>query len=184
MDFMLDIETLGTKPGAVVLSVGVIAFERNTGKERAEFYRAIDLRSSRKSGLHVDADTMLWWFKQNQEAQKAALLAPDASPLEQVVLEFKQWFMKHRTRENSVWSQGLDFDVPIWARAMAAVGERPPWEFWSGRDTRTLYDIAGFDPRTIKRKGVYHNALDDARHQVRCLRIALDRLSPDEFLNG
>jgi len=183
MDFMLDIETLGTKPGCAVLTVGCVAFGRSTGKIHGEFYQAIDLRTSRKAGLGIDADTLLWWMKQDREAVQSAFLDPQTSrPLSEVVEAFKKWFMKHRTRENAVWCQGMDFDIPIWGRAMAVVGERPPWEFWAGRDTRTAYDLAGFDPRTVKREGTYHNALDDAHHQVRCLRMALDQLSNDDFL--
>jgi len=183
MDFMVDIETLGTKPGAVVLTVGAVAFNRESGDEVASFYRPISLRSSRDARLSMDANTVLWWFKQGQAAQKAAFLSPDAHPLQKVAADFSTWFMKHRTRENAVWAQGMDFDFPIWSRAMAAVGERPPWEFWSVRDTRTIYDIANFDPKSVPREAVHHNALDDARHQVRCLRAALDRLAADDFLN-
>lgn len=76
----------------------------------------------------------------------------------------------------------MDFDIPIWGHAMAAIGERPPWEFWAGRDTRTVYDIAGFNPKSIKRAGTYHNALDDAKHQVKCLVAALDLLKNEDFL--
>jgi hypothetical protein len=29
--------------------------------------------------------------------------------------------------------------------------------------------MAEFNPRTVRRMGTYHNALDDAKHQVECV---------------
>lgn len=182
MDFMLDVETLGTKPGAVVLSVGAVSFDRETAMIKGEFYSAIDLRDSRKRGLVIDADTLIWWTKQGPEAIAKAFNDPKAHSLDRVVKEFKIWFQNERGRENAVWAQGQDFDLPIWGRAMAAVGERPPWEFWAGRDTRTVYDVTGFDQKSIPRKGTHHDALDDVRHQTRVLCAALATISTDDFL--
>lgn len=183
MDFMLDIETLGNKPGAIVLSVGCVAFDRETGEDKANFYTGISVIDSRKHGLHIDPETMLWWFEQSPEAQRAALLDGRRYPLKRAVEEFKSWWVQNQTKDNCVWCQGLDFDVPIWSRAMAAANEGPPWSFWKVRDTRTVYDLAGLDHRDVPRTGIEHNALADARHQVRCLRMALERLSPeDDFL--
>lgn len=183
MDFMLDIETLGTKPGAVVLAAGCVAFDRETGEEKDVFYTGIGVVDSRKHGLYIDPETMLWWFKQSPEAQRAAFIDCPRYPLKRAVEEFKEWWIKNQTKDNCVWCQGLDFDVPIWSRAMAAVDERPPWSFWNVRDTRTVYDLAELDYQSVPRVGVEHNALADARHQVRCLRMALERLVPeDDFL--
>ena len=44
------------------------------------------------------------------------------------------------------------------------------------RDTRTAYDLARLDPKTIPREGTHHSALDDAHHQVRCVREAVRRI--------
>lgn len=56
MDIMVDIETLGRKPGCVILSIGCVAFD---GKE---FYVNIDPFKMKDEGVfHVDPDTSKWW---------------------------------------------------------------------------------------------------------------------------
>ncbi len=53
-----------------------------------------------------------------------------------------------------------------------------PWSFWLHRDTRTAYDVAGFDPGTVQRTGKHHNALADCHHQIKCLWFALNNFRP------
>ena len=60
--------------------------------------------------------------------------------------------------------------------AARAVGKEAPWKFWDARDTRTVYGLAGFDPRSVPKSGVAHHALDDALYQVTCVQRALVRL--------
>lgn len=75
-----------------------------------------------------------------------------------------------------VWSQGANFDEVLLSCAMRAVKVVPPWKFSDARDTRTAYDIAGFNSYAVKRAGTYHNALDDAKHQARCVQGAYAKI--------
>ncbi len=72
-----------------------------------------------------------------------------------------------------VWSHGANFDEPLWTAAAAAVGQGVPWKFWNVRCTRTAFDLRNFDPKSIAREGTHHNALDDAKHQARCVQAAM-----------
>ncbi len=71
-----------------------------------------------------------------------------------------------------VWGQGANFDPVLWEASLHLLGMRPPWKFWDVRCTRTAYDMGGFSPFSVKRVGTYHNALDDAKHQVTCVQRA------------
>ena len=165
---MLDLETWGTKPGCALRSIGAVSF--NLHSEIGDgFYLNIDGGSCSDAGLTVEKGTQEWWAKQSPEAQAALMVDPQ--PLAGVVAGFHAWFKAQGAE--FVWSHGGNFDEPIWSAAAAAVGARVPWKFWNARCTRTAYALAKFDPRSLKREGTYHNALDDARYQVQCVQAAM-----------
>lgn len=172
MDIMLDIETLGLSPGAMVVSVGACSFDRKTGDIGDEFHSAITIKSSTDAGLKMEPQTVMWWMTQSDDAKSSWV--KKGYDLKKVASEFSLWLGVVSSSESSIWAQG-DMDCNVWGFAMESVGVVRPWPFWAIRDTRTAYDVCGFDPRTIERSGTYHNALDDAKHQVRCLVSALSK---------
>jgi len=172
-DVMLDLETFGTKPGCVLRSIGAVFFDLKGGIG-ARYYTNIDQQSCLDAGLTIDPKTAEWWAGQGEDAQQALLKNP--KPLSVAVGEFHAFFRKNDGKR--VWCQGATFDAPVWEAAAAAVGvKHMPWKFWDVRDTRTAYDLYGFDPKTVNRAGTYHNALDDALHQVTCLHRAVENFS-------
>lgn len=167
-NIMMDLETWGTTPGSALRSIGACEFNPHTDEIGETFYANIADQSCLSAGLVQDAGTVAWWGRQTQKAQDALLV--DQRPLSEVVISFAQWFRK--VRGVFVWSQGANFDQPLWDAACRAVGLEAPWKFWDSRCTRTAYDMGGLNPRTIKRMGTHHNALDDAIHQARCVQAA------------
>jgi len=176
---MIDLETFGTAPGNVLRSIGAIAFELDGPANDVEqfysdaFYRNIDKQSCIEAGLTVDPNTEAWWLKQPEEA-RAALLK-DQQPLLKVMVEFHRWFAFEEGAQY-VWSQGGNFDVPLWEAAVRACNERLPWKYWDARCTRTIYHVADFDPHSLKRRGVHHNALDDCVFQIECVQESYRRI--------
>lgn len=73
---MLDFETLSLKPDAVLLSIGACTFDTETGEVGNEFYLAIDPRTQHQR--HIDADTVLWWLKQDEAARTKLTSAIEA----------------------------------------------------------------------------------------------------------
>lgn len=163
-DVMFDLETFGTVPGSALRSVGAVFFDLD-GNLGAEFYANIDQASCEAAGLKVDPKTVAWWAQQEKAAQEALLVDP--KPLSEVASSFNAFWMKNRGMR--VWCQGAAFDAPLWEAAV----KRVPWKFWDILDTRTLYHLNSFDPRTVKRAGTYHNALDDSKYQVACVAAAI-----------
>ncbi len=173
---MLDLETWGIAPGSALRSIGAVLFDPRGGcissLEPHEFYANIDRASCEFAGLAIDPATVRWWRRQPQEAQDALLA--EAKPLHIVAMQFHEWWRLVRGRY--LWSNGANFDEPLWRAACSAVGLRVPWAYWDVRDTRTAWDLAGVDARMVRRGGVAHNALDDARHQAHCVVLAYRRL--------
>lgn len=168
IDAMIDSETLGTEPGCTVLSIGVSVFERVIGDEKQSFYVEIDRASCKAMGLIEDPDTLAWWSRQSPEAQKCLY---GTTPLMDALKALTEFY--NFCQPQHIWAQGTDFDLSIIRAAYKAVGLQAPWRFNSARDTRTAYDVYRLDARAVPRTATYHNALDDARHQVKCLSIAM-----------
>ena len=59
---MIDIETLGKKPGCVVLSVGAVVMDMEKLKTVARSYWVLDTKE--QEHFKIDADTVLWWIQQ------------------------------------------------------------------------------------------------------------------------
>jgi hypothetical protein len=172
---MFDLETWGTNPGCAIRSIGAIVFDPNDVGAIAHyssFYRNIEDGSCLMAGLLLEPSTVNWWAEQSAEASNA--LKVDAKPLTVAVVDFHNWFKT--VGGEFIWCHGANFDEPIWKAAALRVGQALPWKFWNVRCTRTCYATAGFDCRTVERKGVAHNALDDAVYQAECVQRAMAKL--------
>lgn len=159
-DVMIDLETLGTVPGCVVLSIGAVLFDAQTGRLGPDFYRNIDRASALAIGLTVDEDTESWWREQSPEAR--ARLEVNPQPILEVLADFTAWWSDVGGRR--FWGHGAGFDEPILRAAFKAAGLPAPWSFSRSRDTRTIYDLANVAPN--RDVGVHHDALVDARNQA------------------
>lgn len=158
-DVMIDIETLGTTPGSVVLSIGAVVFDRFTGEIGEEFYRCMGLNALTVG--EINADTCKWWSMQSEEA-KAALFAGKDDPL--TVAKELQNFIRETDK---VWGNGSTFDISLLDAWYRNLGLTAPWKFWNARDVRTIVDVANIDYKSYPFTGVVHNALHDAIHQVK-----------------
>lgn len=197
-DLMLDLETLDTKPGATVLSIGAVLFNRDTQEscENGSFYAELNI-DSQALFLHttVSADTLDFWAKTApewiEEIMSDEYQRSNTEPVSEVLKALDSWMQGHYLQESfnlgSVWAQGQDFDFPILAELYNRVrnGKKNletqsflPWPFWRHRDTRTVYEVTGFDTHTIQRTGQAHNALADCYHQIKCLCAALGNFRP------
>ena len=165
---MIDLETLGTKPGSAILSIGAAFFELD-GTVGETFYRNISTQSCVERGLAIDPRTQAWWRQQSEAARNAVLV--DRQPLDDVAREFSHWF--RAGGGVFVWGQGASFDPPLWEAASDVTGRSAPWKFYDVRDTRTVYAVCGFDVRSLPREGTHHNAIDDVLHQIKCVAAAL-----------
>lgn len=171
MDVMVDLETMGTRPGSAIASIGAVAFDPVAGViGEASFYRTISLASCQQAGLVIDGDTVGWWLQRGDEA-RAALLA-GAAPLAGVLQHFAAWW--RMSKGGVIWGHGGNFDEPMLSAAYEAVGHIRPWHYADGRCTRTIFAAAKVTPD--RAQGVHHNALDDARAQAVAVCRAYDAL--------
>jgi hypothetical protein len=163
---MIDIETLGTRPGCVILSIG--ATDGNT-----EFYVDVNPQSCLESGLSVSWSTISWWLQQSAEAREAITNKSDRVELRNALQALSGAFS---WEGQEVWCNGLNFDIPILEHAYAVVGMAPPWAYNKCRDYRTVIKQL---PHAVQEKlrvepRLAHHALEDAKAQFLSLKGVLD----------
>lgn len=153
---MLDLETLGTRPGDTILSIGAVQFdEEGLG---ATFYRTISIQSSKDLGFKAQKSTIEWWDKQDPDVKAEAF--GGVVGIENVLTEFNIWL----PQEARVWGNGANFDNVLLAAAYRITKQEAPWKFWNDRCYRTF--SAHFLTERVERTGKHHNALDDAKTQA------------------
>ena len=172
---MLDLETLGTTPGCVVLSIGAVEFDLDGIK--SEFHAHIDVDSSTALGLKVDARTVMWWLDQSKEAQNA-LLQADPFPIHDVLDALSDTF---DWKDLKVWANGASFDFPILEAVYKAAHRTVPWKYYNQMDFRTMKNLVPKDSYELlrARPGTAHDALDDARAQASTLINIINWINGD-----
>lgn len=173
---MVDLETMGSKPGSAIASIGAVAFDPVAGTMGAEFYQVVDLVSCERAGLTLDASTVYWWMTQGDAARQA--LGGAKMGLRDALQRFA-WFIDDQAKGERprLWGHGGNFDEPMLAAACRAVSMPSPWRYSEGRCTRTIFEAAGVElDRAAPEAGTHHNALDDAKLQARAVCWAYERL--------
>lgn len=158
---MLDLETFGQKPGAVIRAIGAVKF--GDGQILDTFYQRVDAQSCVDVGLKMDVATVEWWLKQG-DAARLEMTKPGLH-VAAALQAFSVWF--GTDPETNVWGNGATFDNTLLSAAYDACLHRRPWGPFSDRCYRTVKNLWPSVP--LIRSGTHHNALDDARDQARHL---------------
>ena len=155
---MLDIETVGTEPGAAIASIGAVRFD--TDGVDGEFFESVDIESCQAYGLQIEADTLAWWLEQSEAARDQL---HGGNELDDALKKLTR-FVDGRT----VWANSPAFDVVLLEAAYDAVDRPTPWRYYRCRDYRTLRETLDTWPDR-EQESVAHDALADARYQAECL---------------
>lgn len=162
---MLDIETLSSNSYAVIVSIGALEFDLETGKTGKEFYNTIDLQSCLDLGLEVTGGTILWWLQQSEKARMS--LVKDTKPIIEVLNSFSSFV----NQETILWGNSARFDCGILQNAFNKAGMNIPWDFRKERCVRTLLSFMPGMKNECKHSNTHH-ALDDCYFQVEyCSKI-------------
>lgn len=173
---MVDLETLGTCPGASILSIGAVAFDHQTVGN--SFYVVIGRQSCADVGLFEDPDTLKWWDRQSDAARSVLIEANGlaCSTLDGALMSFNHFLMRHGGKSCKLWGNGSDFDNTILLAAYRAAKMPLGWGLYNNRCYRTIKQLRK-DIKIKRGDTVHHNALDDARNQAVHM-IEIVRTSP------
>ena len=170
-DIMLDIETLGTRPGCVILTLGAVKFNPfSLDAPGPGLYVRPDVDEQIAKGREVQEDTMLWWMEQAEDVREEALGEDGRISVEEMYRQLNRFLVG----SNNIWCQGPAFDMVIIENLYRQYGWPTPWQFWQIRDSRTLFGVHG-DPR-VKGKVGLHNALEDCVSQATAVQQVYNKL--------
>jgi DNA polymerase III epsilon subunit-like protein len=170
-EIMLDIETLGTEPGAAIISIGAVAFDREDGITD-EFFRSVSLADCQAHGLEIDAETLSWWLNQPAQAREQLHGGLDLESSLRKLTAFVEG-------ADAVWANSPAFDCVLLRDAYDAVGLSCPWRYYVERDYRTVREEWPSWPDR-EQESTEHDGLADARYQAECLLDAMDGVASDE----
>lgn len=172
LDITFDFETCALAPTAAVISVGAVAWNRESMDDPFtldnlhlcdySYYKHVDLRSSFLDGFTFDKATAHWWATQSPESKEALLDYDDTAilPIKDVIEGFFSFINEVKLLFNAhsvnLWSQGTDFDIAILCNICKTYNLTIPVVYRNFRDHRTFFmegarvlcDLAGvdFDP--------------------------------------
>lgn len=158
---MIDIETMGNGSNSALVSLAAVKFDMVTGEKGDVFYKKIDLKSCLDIGLKVNADTIMWWLKQSEDARKE-LYQGEKFNIADVLKEFSSFC----SYEYEIWGNSPRFDLGIMQDAYRALNMKIPWDFRKERDVRTLVSFIPEIKNNWIHKGVGHNPVDDCYNQI------------------
>jgi len=186
-EIMIDIETLGTKPGYVILSIGAVFFDMKTGLTGDTFYKTLSLESSMQAGFKIDPKTLLWWSEQDKGAYHEALAIGVTDMdfnYDTTIRSFREWIENTAfdISRLQVWGNSARFDLGMLETYFNSVGTDVPWMFFNERDVRTLVSFAP----EVKNSFVFdedgnsitsHKAIGDCMNQIKYCSAIFNKLS-------
>ena len=158
VDVMIDLETLGLKPGFQILSIGAVSF--NFGCK--EIFCANFERDYR---FNVDQKTVDWWEKQDPHALSAAYAKGNLTS--EVLKEFSEYISGLESLYGypvRVWGNAASFDIKMLEAAYEICSLPVPWSYKHEMCYRTLKNLVPTllcPTPTLK-----HHALEDAKVQA------------------
>jgi hypothetical protein len=195
-DIMLDIETLGTAPGAPIVQIAAKQFSRtnpDTDWLALNFECRIDLQSCLDAGLtDITAGTLEFWF--NQDPATAARVLFDDNFGRKTILEACAGLHDYAREcaaedgcdmyELTWWAKGPDFDMGLIADACSRFNLSEPWKYSKKRDLRTLQDISGMPDDVLDQllppPQEQHDAMIDVEFQIDQVRRCLRQITVEE----
>lgn len=147
MNFALDIETLGTKSNAVILSIGVTPWELSADNYDIDrwinesLFVKLKVSSQRELGRTVDQSTLEWWKKQNDLAIKTSVTpsGSDLAPAE-AIETLRRYIAPRCDASTRVFIRG-SLDQLCIDDLCDQLGTPPLFPYNAYRDFRTAIDI-------------------------------------------
>lgn len=169
-NIMIDIESLDTKPGAIILAIGACTLDL-----KQEFLTLIDPAQSRMEGFTESSATMRWW-NSKPAALRGFVFGGDQKPLS-AINALSDWLFAIRRQNNMqdiwVWAKGTHFDISLLEAYYRHFDVGYPWEYGNVRDYRTL--AARLPHVPYVRPTDAHNPLADAIAQAKHL-VSIDQV--------
>lgn len=193
-DFIIDLETLGNKPDAVVVDVSVLVFDPDYNViepfeelvSKGKRFK-LDL-NSQKSTRSITKSTLEFWKTQSKEAKENLKPSSIDVSIEEATNGILEYLKDNKINpfKSLGWCRGMSFDFPILVDMIrqtfntTETDKFEPIKFHRQRDIRTAieaYSLTRGMSLTPLRKGVlngfiHHDSIHDCAKDVMMLKYA------------
>jgi exodeoxyribonuclease VIII len=163
---MFDIETIGLTADSTVIAIALALFDPATGEVGTE---RCYLPPTDGQGGTVCFDTIKWWMKTNPELFSSYLSRHPGVGVpkdwEEIADEISALISLHNV--DTIWCNGIDFDIPILAAAFERTTATNPLAAFSYKQRRDLRqwkfaaEQGGWEQPVRPTTSVRHEALSD-----------------------
>ncbi|AFL47611.1 exonuclease A [Acinetobacter phage ZZ1] len=194
-DFIIDMETLGSRSDSVVVDISVLVFDSDYTQPVESIDELIKAGrrwklsiASQKGTRTVSPSTVQWWKDQSAEARKNLAPSAEDMTIEQAIPEILQYLKDQGVKpfKSFGYCRGQSFDFPIFVHMIGEAykvfetNKLEPVAFWNQRDIRTAieaYSMTRGMTMTPLRKGrldgfVAHDSIHDCAKDVIMLKTA------------
>ena len=166
MHVMIDIEALGQGVTGHILSIGAVKFDKTSLGCRT-FYVVL---AHGQPGRTIDGRTTQWWMNQSQESRDAIWgKGIERVPLPSALGQLRAFCAGCQ----GIWANPAAYDLSMLTHAAHQSGVGALWKRQHERCARTMKTMHPAKSSFPKRKGVHHNALDDAIYQAQWMQCLL-----------
>jgi hypothetical protein len=172
-----DFETKDTVETGVILSMGIVLFDltkQNTFEELVS--QGMELffcqKTQEEAGRTTSPDTMAWWERQGEEAQRCLNAENQLDPkkLHVYLNQLYKALSFQPDRKSTRWFSRGSFDDHFLKNFCASFEIDMPYKYWCWRDARTYLDALGIGtlnqkmdkPETMVAHNAHHDAAFDA----------------------
>lgn len=199
---MVDVESMGRKPGCAILSIGLVRFDPTANltadpqgrlastplhlQGKNQFYLAINNLDSSNRGFSADPDTMRWWKKQAIWPELSMAIMSSDTTVPQAAKKLTEFLQQsHSGGGVRLWANSPSFDIDILRSLYKVVDQEFPVDYRQEMDYRTIMELA--HPHRHNRPArpealahlPMHHALGDAATQAHHLISASSILGID-----
>lgn len=178
---MVDIETLGTTPGSILLSIAAVEFDLKTGETFRTFNEVLNCNEAFELGFKACNETLKWWENKPAKATKILELSRQCEEPNRVTIckfalfllgeeLYKKWLnfsIDLKELNTCLWGNSNRFDLGLLFAYYENFNYVLPWNHFLERDVRTLVSFYPEIKKEMPFDGVKHDALADCFHQIK-----------------
>lgn len=170
---MLDVETLGRRPGYAIMTIGANRFSAEADrdllmKRSNHFYSVIDSFDTQNNGFKVDPVTLKWWKNEPIWKDLSAEIRHSTTSVHKACVGLGQFLEEHRP--DKVWANSPSFDIEMLRAMFKRMRVDFPIAYRQEMDFRTLMELVYPDREDRPQPELgslfpKHHALGDAMEQ-------------------
>lgn len=168
--FMVDIETLGVKPGSVITEIAIVQFDIRNGNIIKEGELYPDIGEQLDNGMGVDWSTLVW----HNDKQTGVFNITPLVTVSKIVFSLNYFIGEDKEDMRFfIWSNSPSFDMVMLDEMFRRCKVKMPiiWRYKQLMDFRTVVFLRRLLRPEIENKKieVAHKGLKDAKTQIQDL---------------